>query len=36
MAVVAERPELAQGGAKDPSKIKEAIDAVMKIVADQA
>jgi alanyl-tRNA synthetase len=30
------RPELAQGGAKDPSKMKEAIDAVMKIVADQA
>ena len=29
------RPELAQGGAKDPSKMKEAIDAVMKIVADQ-
>ena len=30
------RPELAQGGAKDPSKMKEAIDAVTKIVADQA
>ena len=30
------RPELAQGGAKNPSKMKEAIDAVMKIVADQA
>ena len=30
------RPELAQGGGKDPSKMREAIDAVMKIVADQA
>ena len=30
------RPELAQGGAKDASKMNEAIDAVMKIVADQA
>ena len=30
------RPELAQGGSKDPSKMTEAIDAVMKIVADQA
>lgn len=30
------RPELAQGGAKDPSKMAEAINAVMKIVADQA
>ncbi len=30
------RPELAQGGAKDPGKMKEAIDAVTKIVADQA
>ena len=30
------RPELAQGGGKNPSKMKEAIDAVIKIVADQA
>ena len=30
------RPELAQGGGKDPSKMREAIDAVMKIVAGQA
>ena len=30
------RPELAQGGGKNPSKMKEAIDAVTKIVADQA
>ena len=30
------RPELAQGGGKDPSKMREAIDAVMKIVVDQA
>ena len=30
------RPELAQGGAKDASKMNEAIDAVTKIVADQA
>lgn len=30
------RPELAQGGTKDASKMKEAIDAVTKIVADQA
>ena len=30
------RPELAQGGAKNASKMHEAIDAVMKIVADQA
>jgi alanyl-tRNA synthetase len=30
------RPELAQGGGKDPSKMREAIDAVMRIVADQA
>ena len=30
------RPELAQGGAKEPSKMQEAIDAVVKIVADQA
>ena len=30
------RPELAQGGGKNPSKMKEAIDAVIKIVANQA
>ncbi len=30
------RPELAQGGGKNPSKMKEAIDAVAQIVADQA
>ena len=30
------RPELAQGGGKNPNKMKEAIDAVIRIVADQA
>ena len=30
------RPELAQGGSKNPGKVKRAIDAVVKIVADQA
>ena len=30
------RPELAQGGSKDPSKVKNAIDEVVNIVAKQA
>jgi alanyl-tRNA synthetase len=29
------RPELAQGGSKNPGKVKGAIEAVVKIVADQ-
>ena len=29
------RPDLAQGGCKDPGKVKDAIDGVVRIVADQ-